>query len=304
VIVALFFAVLFVLFNCSKDCPKNKPSVPVTGSRSRGYDIFLAIGLLYMLLGNDLTNPLFSKMAIGERTSPDGNVAQKFLYNIHAENDPMMRSTKPVYGRDDMLPPFLTNMSYSYLILASPIEIVFIYKLFGNDTGPLPDCLQVASSAFIFRSITEIMYGGTLQFNKVAPFKGKAMTRYLIEAVPQMIHPVPHCREILWRYLRVHLQPGKIRSLPHCATDSFGVEHVDLLQVGKASPVQIFSWQMSREEDGYYRYEIVVDHCGATDPRDRYLCDYGRVDGGDQIRPSTGRVVSSNHPWLRSKVQL
>jgi len=189
VLVALFFAVLFVLFNCSKDCPKKDAPAPVTGTRPKAYDIFLAIGLLYMLLGNDLTNPLFSKMAIGERTSPTGNIAQKFLYNIHAENDPMMRSTKPVYGREDMLPPFLTNMSYSYLILASPIEIVFIYKLFGNDTGSLPDCLQVASSAFIFRSITEIMYGGTLQFNKVAPFKGKAMTRYLIEAVPQMIIP-------------------------------------------------------------------------------------------------------------------
>jgi len=158
------------------------------------YDWILAIGLIYMFLGTDFTNGLFAKLAFGKRTNPKDGWADKYLYTVHAKNDPMMRACpEPLYGRKDKIPPFLTNMGYTNLLLAASFEVILTVALINDainkPLGDIPNWLQFISAAFIFRGITEILYGIQLGYNNAAPMKGNTYTFYWLVALPQIYIP-------------------------------------------------------------------------------------------------------------------
>ena len=91
---------------------------------SQVYDSFLAFGLAYIFLGTDFTNGYLAELAFGERTDPNLGIWHRYLYNIHAKGDPMMRAQpEPLYGRKDMLPPFLTNTGYTNATFGVTLEI-------------------------------------------------------------------------------------------------------------------------------------------------------------------------------------
>lgn len=158
------------------------------------YDWVLAVGLIYMFLGTDFTNDLFAGLAFGKRTDPKDGWADEYLYAVHAKNDPMMRACpEPLSGRKDKLPPFLTNMGYTNLLLAASFEVALTIALvedaINEPSGDIPNWLQFISAAFIFRGITEILYGIQLGYNDAAPMKGNAYAFYWLVAIPQIYIP-------------------------------------------------------------------------------------------------------------------
>ena len=167
--------------------------VPPTGLQV--YDWVLVAGLAYMFFGTDFTNGVLGGLGEGQRTDPDRNFWQKYLYAVHAKNDPMMRAgPEPLYGRPDKLPPFLTSMGYTNTILAATFEVLLAIGLLNGiykkpKGGPIPTWLRFTSAAFIYRGITEIMYGLQLNFNTVAPLIGTNNLLYWIIALPQIYIP-------------------------------------------------------------------------------------------------------------------
>ena len=178
------------------------------------YDWVLAVGLIYMFLGTDFTNDLFGGLAFGKRTNPKDGWADKYLYAVHAKNDPMMRACpEPLYGRKDKIPPFLTNMGYTNLLLAASFEVILTVALINDainePLGDIPNWLQFISAAFIFRGITEILYGIQLGYNNAARRIANPERTY-----PHSIYNASHIPDIYLEALHRHRQ-ASVRLFPY-----------------------------------------------------------------------------------------
>lgn len=127
-----------------------------------------------MILGSDLTYNYLAGGAFGKRISKDSkNPAFRFYHRIHANIDPNMRADEPVLGYKKKLPAWTMGLCSTNAILTIGIEIIliiaFVNHLFGKGPsgGAVSDLVRFAATAFIVRSIIEIIYGFELKHNPV-----------------------------------------------------------------------------------------------------------------------------------------
>lgn len=158
------------------------------------YDYFLMFGVLYTMIGSDLMLNWGAGLITGKRLSPESNnPLEKLYYNIHAINDPNMRSTPPTSLPRDKIPPWNHALAVSNGTLVLALEIMLLmgfYNIYKGESGEIPKYLQFASSAWIMRSVWgDISYWHELAKNPIERLKGKGLWWYYLLALPQIMFP-------------------------------------------------------------------------------------------------------------------
>lgn len=136
------------------------------------YDYVLFVAILYMVFGSDLTYNYLAGGAFGKRISANSkNVVYRYYHKIHANIDPNMRADEPVLGYRHMLPAWTIGLCSTNAILTIGVGIIliaaFLFRFANRTPGEVSNLVRFASSAYIVRSIIEIIYGFELKNNPI-----------------------------------------------------------------------------------------------------------------------------------------